>query len=126
MYTVAVRRHFLAQHYLIGGDWGAENQLHTHPYVVDVQLQGPALDEHGYLVDIVAIETQLDAVLDQYRDQTLNAQPAFASLNPSLEHFARILCQALLPHLPTERLNQLTVVVWEHDNAWASYRAAWA
>jgi 6-pyruvoyltetrahydropterin/6-carboxytetrahydropterin synthase len=32
MYTVAVRRDFIAQHYLIGGDWGAENELHAHHY----------------------------------------------------------------------------------------------
>ena len=25
MYTVAVRRDLIARHYLIGGDWGAEN-----------------------------------------------------------------------------------------------------
>jgi 6-pyruvoyltetrahydropterin/6-carboxytetrahydropterin synthase len=32
MYTVAVRRDFIAQHYRIGGDWGAENELHAHHY----------------------------------------------------------------------------------------------
>ncbi len=30
MYRVAVRRRFTAFHHLIGGDWGSENQHHSH------------------------------------------------------------------------------------------------
>jgi 6-pyruvoyltetrahydropterin/6-carboxytetrahydropterin synthase len=30
MYTVTITRDFVAQHFLIGGDWGAENQWHSH------------------------------------------------------------------------------------------------
>ena len=26
MYTIAIKSDFVAQHYLIGGDWGEENQ----------------------------------------------------------------------------------------------------
>jgi hypothetical protein len=49
VYTIAVQRDFIAQHYLIGGDWGAENELHSHHYRLELQLEGAALDEHGYL-----------------------------------------------------------------------------
>lgn len=122
MYTVAVRRDFVAQHYLVGGDWGAENERHSHHYVVEVRLEGPRLDEHGYLVDIVAIEQQLDAIVDQYRDATLNDRPEFQDLNPSLEHFARILAQRLTVAFASEQVTALTVKLWEHANAWAAYR----
>lgn len=122
MYTVAVKRDFVAQHYLIGGDWGAENKLHSHHYVVELRLDGATLDQHGYLVDIVEIEQQLDALVTYYRDKTLNDLPEFAGLNPSIEHFARILCQTLAKHITAPNLNALTVVVWENDIAWASYR----
>ena len=40
MYSLAIRRDFVAQHYLIGGDWGAENQKHSHHYQVEVQVEG--------------------------------------------------------------------------------------
>ncbi len=40
MYTVSVRRELIARHYLIGGDWGAENDPHSHPYVIEVRLEG--------------------------------------------------------------------------------------
>ena len=90
MYIVAVKRDFVAQHYLVGGDWGSENQRHSHHYQVEVELAGCRLDEHGYLVDIVDIETHLDALVAHYRDRVLNDLPEFAGLNPSIEHFARI------------------------------------
>ncbi|HJW89858.1 MAG TPA: 6-carboxytetrahydropterin synthase [Anaerolineales bacterium] len=122
MYIVAVRRAFDAQHYLIGGDWGPENELHTHHYQVEVQLEGPALDVHGYLVDIVDIERNLEAQTARFRDQILNVQPEFAGLNPSIEHFARILCLELAAGIQAPNLTGLTLTVWENEIAWASYR----
>jgi len=73
MYTLAVQRQLIAQHYLMGGDWGAENVRHSHLYRIEVQLQGRELDEHGCLVDIVAVESRLDEQLNYYRDQFYGA-----------------------------------------------------
>jgi 6-pyruvoyltetrahydropterin/6-carboxytetrahydropterin synthase len=121
MYTVAVKRDFIAQHYLIGGDWGAENQLHSHHYQVELQLHGDQLDEHGYLVDIVDIEKSLDALVEHYRDRILNEQAEFKDLNPSIEHFSRILCQSLAARIQAANIHAITVKLWENDIAWASY-----
>jgi 6-pyruvoyltetrahydropterin/6-carboxytetrahydropterin synthase len=121
MYTVAVQRDFIAQHYLIGGDWGAENQLHSHHYTLELQLHGDELDEHGYLVDIVVVEEQLAAAVNSLRDQTLNDLPEFAGINPSIEHLARILATALSARIQAANLHSLTVQVWENEIAWASY-----
>lgn len=122
IYTVAVKRDFIAQHYLIGGDWGPENELHAHHYQVEVQLQGSALDEHGYLVDIVDIETNLETLVGHYRDQTLNDLSEFEGLNPSIEHFSRILCTRLAQRIQAPNLNAVTVKIWENEIAWAAYR----
>ena len=122
MYTVAVKRDFVAQHYLIGGDWGAENQLHSHHYVLEVRLEGDRLDQHGYLVDIVEIERALTGLVDHYRDHTLNDLPEFAGLNPSIEHFSRIASEQLAARISAGTLSALTVVIWENEIAWASYR----
>lgn len=122
MYTVAVARDFVAQHALIGGDWGAENRWHSHHYRVELRLEGPRLDRHGYLVDIVDIERHLDEVIAGYRDRTLNDLPAFAGLNPSIEHFARILCEALDARIRAATLSALAIVIWENEIAWAAYR----
>lgn len=121
-YTVSVQRDFVAQHFLIGGDWGAENFKHSHHYVVELQLEGDHLDQHGYLVDIVDIERQLNALVAYYRDHTLNDLPEFAGLNPSIEHFSRILVETLAGRLQAATLTALAVKVWENQIAWAAYR----
>jgi len=121
-YTVAVQRTFVAQHYLVGGDWGAENQKHSHHYTLEVQLDGDRLDRHGYLVDIVDIERHLNALVDEYRDQTLNDRPEFAGLNPSIEHFSRLTAEQLASRISAGTLTALVVKIWENEIAWAAYR----
>lgn len=122
MYTTAVRREFIARHFLIGGDWGSENELHSHHYQVEVQLEGTDLDRHGYLVDIVDIENALEETVETYRDKTLNDLPEFEGLNPSIEHFARIFCTRLNQRIQAVNIRTLTIKLWENDIAWSSYR----
>jgi 6-pyruvoyltetrahydropterin/6-carboxytetrahydropterin synthase len=124
MYTLAVRRDFVAQHFLIGGDWGAENFWHSHHYQLELHLEGATLDQHGYLVDIVQVEAALNALVKNYRDKTLNDLPQFAGLNPSIEHFTRIAALELAPQVYASNLNGLVVKIWENEIAWASYRVA--
>lgn len=122
MYTVAVKRDFVAQHFLIGGDWGAENEWHSHHYVVEVQLMGAELDRHGYLVDIVDIENQLEGLVARYKDKTLNDLPEFSGLNPSIEHFSRIFCEGFSKRVEAPNIGEIVVKIWENDIAWASFR----
>ena len=121
MYTVAVQRNFVAQHCLIGGDWGAENEWHSHHYRVEVQLHGAELDQHGYLVDIVDIERVLDEMAAYFRDKTLNDLPEFAGLNPSIEHFARLFCTQFSARIAAPNISAITAQMWENHIAWASY-----
>ena len=123
MYTLCVQRDFVAQHYLIGGDWGAENEKHSHHYRLELRLEGATLDRHGYLVDIVDVERHLEALVAHYRDRTLNDLPAFTGLNPSIEHFARILCEALSAAVVAPNIGAVDVRLWENEIAWAAYRA---
>ena len=120
MYRLAVTRDFVAQHYLIGGDWGAENSRHSHAYRIEVLLSGRELDRHGYLVDIVELDRALDGIISRYRDHTLNDLPPFAGLNPSLERFASVLHGELEKSLPARGLS-LTVKLWENERDWAAY-----
>ncbi len=121
MFTVAVKRNFVAQHYLVGGDWGDENTRHSHHYVIELQLSGTELDEHDYMVDVVEVEELLDAQVRYYRDATLNALPEFAGHNPSIERFAFVLCTSLARKLSASHVDIVTVTVWENDTTWASY-----
>lgn len=121
MYRVAVRTDFVAQHYLIGGDWGRENQLHSHHYQLELELGGDSLDEHGYLADISVIEQCLEQTRERYRDCTLNALPEFAGLNPSIEHFCRILAEKLNRQIEGGNIRRVVARLWENDIAWAAY-----
>ena len=122
MYMVAVKRDFKAQHFLIGGDWGPENELHEHHYQVELQLEGESLDKHGYLVDIVEIEHHLDAIVENYRGKFLNEYPDFAGLNPSIENFSRIMCLDLSAKIGADNISVVTVKIWENEIAWSSFR----
>lgn len=121
MYTLAISKSFTAQHFLIGGDWGAENDLHSHDYKVELRLYGSSLNEHGYLVDIVHFEALLKALVEHYEHQVLNNLAEFEGLNPSIEHFARIFAQTIAGHLQAPNLSSIEVLIWEDDIAWASF-----
>lgn len=121
MYTLAVRRDFIARHFLIGGDWGPENYPNSHHYMLELQLSSAELDRHGYLCDIVDVEKHLDEVVAYYREQMLNEKPEFEGLNPSIEHFARILAVTLNERIDAPNISKLKVVLWENESAWASF-----
>jgi len=121
MYTLAVRRDFIARHFLIGGDWGPENFPNSHRYVLELQLEGTELDQHGYLVDIVDVEKNLDAVIGYYKEQMLNDKLEFKDLNPSLENFVRILATSLSDCIQAKNITTLRVKLWENENAWAAF-----
>jgi 6-pyruvoyltetrahydropterin/6-carboxytetrahydropterin synthase len=122
MYTLAVKREFIARHYLIGGDWGPENDPNSHHYVLELQLEGWELDKHGYLVDIVDVERHLDEIVNYYREQMLNDRPEFEGLNPSIENFSRILAVSLSNRIQAQNITALKIVLWENESAWAAYR----
>ncbi|MCA1682817.1 MAG: 6-carboxytetrahydropterin synthase [Actinobacteria bacterium] len=119
-YSVTVKRAFIAQHFLVGGDWGRENELNSHRFEIEARYEGPSLNEHGYLIDIDAVNAMLDGLVERYRDRTLNDFPEFAGLNPSVEHFARIASDALVIDAPN--IDGIEVTVWEDGGAGASYR----
>jgi 6-pyruvoyltetrahydropterin/6-carboxytetrahydropterin synthase len=122
MYTVAVTRDFIANHFLVGGDWGAENFPHAHAYVAEISIQGDQLDQHGYLVDIVDIEAALDTTVNYFRDSLLNDKAEFAGLNPSIEHFSRIINEQISARIRPLGNASLTVKLWENATCWAAYQ----
>jgi 6-pyruvoyltetrahydropterin/6-carboxytetrahydropterin synthase len=123
-YSVGVLRDFTASHFLIGGDWGRENEPHAHPYRLEAIFAGDALDRHGYLLDIAVVKEHLDRLVARFADKMLNDLPEIAGRNPSLELFARVLAEglarALLPALPPRTLTSLTMKLWEDAEAFAT------
>ncbi|MDQ3774879.1 MAG: 6-carboxytetrahydropterin synthase, partial [Pseudomonadota bacterium] len=108
------------QHFLVGGDWGRENEVNSHRYRIEARYEGTSLDRHGFLLDISDIDERLDGLVNRYRDRTLNELPEFEGLNPSVENFAQIVSDLLL--VTTPNIRALEVTIWEDDNASAAYR----
>jgi 6-pyruvoyltetrahydropterin/6-carboxytetrahydropterin synthase len=63
----------------------------------------------------------MDALDDRYRDALLNDLPEFEDENPSVERFARYYADRLADRVPTDAPTELTVRMWEDDDAWASH-----
>lgn len=120
-YRVGVTRSFNARHFLIGGDFGPENELHGHEYRLEIVVTGSELDQHGYLLDIEHLNSVIDDILGRFADVVLNELPEFKGLNPSLEHFARILAGEIVQQTADGRLSDLTVRLWEDESAWAEH-----
>ena len=121
-YTVGLLRAFVAQHRLVGGDWGRENERHSHAYRLEAVFEGDALDGHGYLLDIAQVEPRLDRLVERYRDRMLNDLPELADRNPSLERFAAVLADRLTEDLAAGDVRAVTVKLWESDTAFATCR----
>lgn len=122
MYQVAIRRSLVSFHQLIGGDWGKENEHHSHDYLVEVVLEGRVLDQHGYLFDIAVLKERVDNVCARYEQKTLNDLEEFKGLNPSLERFAEFFAVRLRERLELKGIDSLKLTLWEDPTAWATYR----
>lgn len=120
VYTVTVRRAVIAQHFLVGADFGRENELNSHRYEIEARFEGTSLDEHGFLIDIDVVSDVLDGLVERYRDRTLNGLPEFDGLNPSVEHFARIVADQLV--IDAANLTAVEVTIWEHAGAAGGFR----
>ncbi len=121
MYKLCFKRKFVAQHFLIGGDWGPENNPHSHSYELELRLFGNKLDKHNYLVDLDLVEESLGKVIARFQDKLLNDLPSFKDTNPSLELFSKILAEDIAVNMKEGNLEALEVRLWENDFAWASW-----
>lgn len=124
MYRLSVSRAFIAQHFLTVPDPGPEGEVHSHHFTLELRFAGPELGAYGYLVNIDDVEAIVDELEDRYRDALLNDLPEFEGLNPSVEHFARLIGDRVERGLAEAAPEQLTVRLWEDDVSWASHTRA--
>jgi 6-pyruvoyltetrahydropterin/6-carboxytetrahydropterin synthase len=121
-FEVGVLEDFIAQHYLVGGDFGPEGNLHSHHYRVEVTVSGAELDAHGFLIDIVRLKSELGRLVARFRGHTLNELAELEGQNPGVEVVSRAMALALASALGEGGASALRVKLWENDSAWASYR----
>jgi 6-pyruvoyltetrahydropterin/6-carboxytetrahydropterin synthase len=120
MYQVALIHHFEAQHFLAGVPLGKESDLHSHQYTIEICIEGPELNDKGFLIDIVSLEEKLKKKTEELEGRVLNDLPEFSGINPSIERIAAYICDNIEIEDGKTELASMRVKVWENDKAWAS------
>jgi 6-pyruvoyltetrahydropterin/6-carboxytetrahydropterin synthase len=122
MFQVCKTFSFDAAHALRGYQGNCE-RLHGHRWEVAVCLEGSDLNDLGILVDFRALKVAIQAATADYDHNVLNDVPPYDEINPSTEHIARTIFQAVRAHMadaaPQVRL--AFVQVWESPTSWAKY-----
>jgi 6-pyruvoyltetrahydropterin/6-carboxytetrahydropterin synthase len=125
MYTVTVLDDFVAQHFLtVPNPPAGEAEPHSHHFEVELTFRGAELNEYNYLVDIDDVEAALAALRERYADTLLNDLPEFEGYNPSVERFTRVVWERVTERVTDDTVEELTVTIWEDDEACAAYEAA--
>ncbi len=119
-YQITLRTGFSAAHQLRLAD-GALEPLHGHNWQVRfvVARSDGGLDEIGTVHDFHDVQPRLGRVVEALHNTHLNDTPAFAEVNPTTEHVARHIAEAV--RLPDD-LRVVEVEVWETPDCSATWR----
>jgi 6-pyruvoyltetrahydropterin/6-carboxytetrahydropterin synthase len=109
-WTLRVRDHFSAAHYLREYQGKCE-KVHGHTFQVEVVIEVKELDKTGLGIDFTDIKEKLSSILP---DHTLLND--LFEFNPSAENLARRLFQDMKKYYPIK-----AVTVWESEDASATY-----
>lgn len=111
-YEITVEDEFCAAHAIVMA--GTREAVHGHNWKVSVTVSGPTLDSDGLLLDFHALERLVRETLAPFRNRDLNDTPPFDRLNPSAEHIARYIGQAVQNGL--SRLDTSASVSYHNPN----------
>jgi 6-pyruvoyltetrahydropterin/6-carboxytetrahydropterin synthase len=120
MYEITITKSFAAAHVLkdIGGKCEG---LHGHNFVVEVSLTADKVSKEGLLIDFRVLKEWTDEILDELDHTYLNDYPYFKDLNPSAENLAKFIYDRIHDKAKSVNCAVSRVMVWESDNARASY-----
>jgi len=118
MFELSVRREFCAAHAITIA--GRREPTHGHNWGVTVVVTGEQLDANGLLCDFHLIERELDRVIGEFHNRDLNVVSPFDRVNPTAEHVARHIAEAIGP-LPCKGAVVDRVIVTEAPGCAATY-----
>lgn len=111
---------FAAAHRLHGYD-GDCAKLHGHNWKIEVQVEGERLNEIGMVMDFKEIKQHAKAVIAELDHTYLNDHPYFQTHNPTAEHLAVFLFDALSARINTPQRQVKTITVWENERNCVTY-----
>jgi 6-pyruvoyltetrahydropterin/6-carboxytetrahydropterin synthase len=117
MYELRVNAVFSAAHNLRGYEGKCEN-LHGHTWKVELCASGDTLNNIGMLCDFKELKGKLREVLSMFDHNYINEIKPFDKINPTAENLARFIYESVEKYFN----NIKEVVVWESEDAGATYR----
>lgn len=110
MYRLTVETEFAAAHAIVMR--GEREPIHGHNWNVTVCVAGESLDPDGLLCDFHAVEEGLRAATERFHNRNLNETPPFDRVNPTAEHVARHLAEAVSGSIPPQDADRGVRVEW--------------
>ena len=123
MYSVTVRGHMMIAHSLKDPFFGPAQQLHGATYVVDVTFYTKELNAQSVVIDIGVAHEKLNAILQRYNFQNLDALDEFNGKLTTTEYMARIIHTRMASAVNEVFSGKIKVTLGESHIAWASYEA---
>jgi len=120
MFEICVKLRFSAAHRLAGYEGNCAN-LHGHNWDTEIFVRGEELDKLGFLADFRKIKKVADVTLGRLDHADLNEVPGLAGRNPTSEHLAQYLYDALSAALDCAQYRVHRVCVRETPETAACY-----
>ncbi len=117
---IFIKTHFSGGHHLRDYPGNCEHP-HGHNWKVQVTVRATKLDHLGMGIDFKTLKKEVNKVIDELDHHDLNTLPAFADINPSSEHIAMHIFNALREPLQTDRYSLHAVQVRETDTSGVIY-----
>lgn len=124
MYTLRVRDHFDAAHYLPWHE-GKCKDLHGHRWEVEVELQSETLDENGIVIDFGVVKDILDGILPDHQcfnDMGMENPTAEVLSIALYEEFEREWVNMQYYKYVRDDVHLLELTVWESPDCGVTYR----
>jgi 6-pyruvoyltetrahydropterin/6-carboxytetrahydropterin synthase len=99
LFTISVETQFLASHQLTLPN-GSKEPLHTHNWLVTVDVSGKKLNKMGLLMDFHRLKKAVDNITAQFGPGPLEKSDFFKQNPSSAEMVAEYIYQTLEPQLP--------------------------
>lgn len=119
-YILSVVTDFSASH-ILEGHPGKCGRLHGHNWSVEVEVEARELDRLGMAIDFAELKTATRQIVEAMDHRHLNDLPEFADINPTAEHVASVIYQALRAWLNGHHARLNAVTVWETASARVRY-----
>ena len=120
MFEISAETYFSAAHQLRGYP-GPCCRLHGHNWRVRASVITDRLDEVGMGLDFRQLRTYLEEITDRLDHRNLNDLPPFDRINPTSEHIARYLFEALKAKLAEAHVALRSVQVSESETVAVTY-----